>query len=102
MGASVDRFRRAGTTVEPFHPERANALVTIGPYSITRNPMYVGMTGMLVAHAAYRGGIATLLPAAGFVAVIDRLQIRPEEKALVERFGDEYVAYRDHVPRWLR
>jgi protein-S-isoprenylcysteine O-methyltransferase Ste14 len=36
-------FRRAKTTVNPLHPEKASALVTTGLYRITRNPMYVGL-----------------------------------------------------------
>ena len=63
--------------------------------------MYVGMAGLLVAHAVWRGSWAALLPVAGFVAVIDRLQVGAEEPALVESFGDEYESYRASVPRWV-
>ena len=42
-----------------------------------------------------------LLPVAGFVAVIDRTQIRAEEEALRERFGEAYAAYARRVPRWV-
>ena len=36
-----------------------------------------------------------------FVAVIDRVQIRPEEAALRELFAEEYDAYCRRVRRWL-
>ena len=94
-------FGAAHTTVHPLHPEHATALVTSGPNRITRNPMYVGMAGLLTAHAVLRGGLGTLVPLAGFVAVIDRLQIAPEEAALRAKFGDAYLTYCAEVPRWI-
>lgn len=98
---SVQRFRASATTLEPFRPEQASALVTDGPNRFTRNPMYLGMAGLLTAHGLARGGILPLLPVAAFVTVIDRLQIQPEEAALRSAFGAEYAAYCDRVPRWL-
>jgi protein-S-isoprenylcysteine O-methyltransferase Ste14 len=95
------QFIRQGTTLEPFDPSKASVLVTTGPMAITRNPMYVGLTGLLVANAVRRGSWTALLPVAGFVAVIDRLQIAGEERALLANFGADYEAYRAAVPRWL-
>ena len=100
-GASAGLFRRSATTVDPLHPDRASVLVTTGPNAITRNPMYVGMAGVLVAHAVWRGSWAALLPVAGFVAVVDRLQVAAEEPALLGRFGAEYESYRASTPRWV-
>ena len=76
-------------------------LVTSGPTAVTRNPMYVGMAGVLVAHAVLRGSWRALLPVAAFMAVMDRVQIPPEEQALAAHFGADYTAYRNQVPRWL-
>lgn len=101
IAGSIQRFRDTGTTVEPFRPEQASALVTDGPNALTRNPMYVGMAGLLTAHALARGGVLPALPVAVFVALIDRVQIQPEEAALRELFGQEYDAYCARVPRWL-
>jgi protein-S-isoprenylcysteine O-methyltransferase Ste14 len=101
MGGSVARFRRIGTTVNPLDPSRATGLVTEGPNRVTRNPMYLGMAGMLTAHGLLRGGLAAAVPVAAFVAVIDRVQIRPEEAALRERFGQEYDDYCRRVRRWV-
>jgi protein-S-isoprenylcysteine O-methyltransferase Ste14 len=99
--AGVVEFVRAKTTVNPHRPRHTSVLVTGGIYRYTRNPMYVGMAGVLTAHALARGGWATWLPVAGFVAVIDRVQVQPEEAALGARFGDEYEDYRRRVRRWL-
>jgi protein-S-isoprenylcysteine O-methyltransferase Ste14 len=101
LAAAANGFRRRGTTVDPLHPDRASVLVTTGPNSISRNPMYLGMAGLLVAHAVWRGSWAALVPVVGFVAVIDRLQIEPEESALRATFGSEYESYREAAPRWV-
>ena len=99
--ASVRQFRRQGTTVEPFDPSRASDLVTTGVNAVSRNPMYVGMAGLLVANAMRLGSWTALLPVAVFTVVIDRVQIAAEEPALLANFGPEYDAYRASVPRWL-
>ncbi|KRF37949.1 hypothetical protein ASG94_10070 [Nocardioides sp. Soil805] len=99
--SSARAFRRHGTTLEPFDPSQATVLVTTGVNAVTRNPMYVGMAGLLVAHAVRRGSRAALLPVAAFVVVIDRFQVGAEERALLANFGGAYDAYRRSVPRWL-
>jgi protein-S-isoprenylcysteine O-methyltransferase Ste14 len=100
-GAAATQFRRSGTTVDPLHPEAASVLVTSGPNALSRNPMYVGMAGLLAAHALWRRSWTALIPVAVFVALIDRLQIQAEESALAVTFGAKYEAYRAASPRWL-
>ncbi len=101
IATSVRQFRRSRTTVSPLSPDQATSLVTTGPHRLSRNPMYVGMAGVLSAHALSRGSVAAVLPVLGFVAVIDRRQIPAEEVALSTRFGPAYTAYQARVPRWL-
>jgi len=93
-------MHRHRTTVDPIDLDKVSALVTTGPYRYTRNPIYLGMTGLLTAHAIARRSVAALLPVAGLIAAIDRYQIPAEEAALGGRFGGEYAAYCDRVPRW--
>ncbi len=100
-GAAASLFRRSGTTLEPLHPEQASVLVTSGAYTISRNPMYVGLAGLLAAQAVWRGSWVAVLPLAGFVVLLDRSQIQAEEAALLEKFGPEYSAFRAASPRWL-
>ena len=101
LGGSILRFRQKGTTVDPVSPQKASVLVTEGPNRFTRNPMYVGMAGLLSAHALYRGSALLMLPAAGFVVAIDQRQIPAEEAALREQFGEQFEQYCAAVPRWL-
>ena len=99
--AAAREFAREGTTKDPMHPDRASALVTTGANAVTRNPMYVGMVGMLLANTVRRGSWKALVPVAAFALVIDRLQIAAEESAMLTTFGADYEAYRAAVPRWL-
>lgn len=100
-GWALWAFRRARTTVNPLHPERATALVTSGPYRFTRNPMYVGILLLLSAWAVYLGSASPwfFLPLAFVTLTVQ--QIMPEEKILAQTFADGYRAYQDRVPRWL-
>jgi protein-S-isoprenylcysteine O-methyltransferase Ste14 len=99
--AAARQFRRQGTTLEPFDPAQASVLVTTGANSVSRNPMYVGLAGLLVANAVRLGSWKAFLPVAAFILVIDRAQIAAEESALLAKFGADYGAYRASVPRWL-
>ena len=100
-GAAASRFRSHHTTLQPMDPTKATSLVVSGPNAVTRNPMYVGLAGMLVANAIRLRDWRALLPLAAFVAFIDRFQVAAEERALAAKFGADYDAYRASVPRWI-
>jgi protein-S-isoprenylcysteine O-methyltransferase Ste14 len=99
--AGLLAFRRARTTVNPTKPDQASSLVSGGVYRITRNPMYVGLTCVLVAWAVLLSSAWALLGPLAFVPYIGRFQIAPEERALAKLFGSEYAAYQARVRRWL-
>ena len=99
--AGLLAFRRAQTTVNPTTPEKATSLVNSGVYRITRNPMYVGLSGILVAWAVFLSSAWALIGPLTFVLYIGRFQIAPEERALAKLFGSEYSAYQAKVRRWL-
>jgi len=94
-------FGRANTTIDPTRPDAASALVTNGIYRVTRNPMYVGLTALLLSWALWLGAPAALLGPVAFALLIARYQIMPEERALLAKFGDSYTAYCRRVRRWL-
>ena len=102
LALAVRPFRHARTTVDPRRPERASALVTDGVYSLSRNPMYVGMVLALIAWGLYLGSIVALLLAPpAFVIYMDRRQIPAEEHALAAAFGEQYAQYTRRVRRWI-
>lgn len=101
MVASSQEMTRAGTTMDPHAPEGATALVTSGPFAISRNPIYLGWAGLLVAHAIWLGSRRAFLPAGAFVLAMNQCQIPLEEAALEQGFGKKYRKYADRVPRWV-
>jgi protein-S-isoprenylcysteine O-methyltransferase Ste14 len=106
FGVSVDgvaffSFRRAGTTINPVAIDNASSLVTTGIYAFTRNPMYVGLTTLLVAFAVLLSNAWLLLGPLFFVLYTTRFQIIPEERVMQAKFGSAYDAYKARVRRWL-
>ncbi|MGH2923048.1 MAG: methyltransferase family protein [Solirubrobacterales bacterium] len=96
---AMGRFRRAGTAMIPFTP--TTALVTDGPYRITRNPMYVGMASLYVAVAVAFGLIWALVLLPLVLLAVDRLVIAKEEPYLERLFGEPYLDYKRRVRPWL-
>ncbi|MDE2297312.1 MAG: isoprenylcysteine carboxylmethyltransferase family protein [Burkholderiales bacterium] len=99
--AGIVAFRRAHTTVNPMKPLASSSLVDSGIYRATRNPMYLGLAGVLVAWAVFLSSVWALLGPVAFVLYMNRFQIAPEERALSTLFGADYAAYRARVRRWL-
>jgi protein-S-isoprenylcysteine O-methyltransferase Ste14 len=94
-------FRKAKTTKNPMKPQAASSLVTAGVYKLTRNPMYLGLSLVLLGWAGYLWSAWSLLGPIAFVMYISRFQIEPEERVLATLFGSEYSAYKAKVRRWL-
>lgn len=99
--AGVLAFRRANTTVDPRVPQQTSSLVARGIYRYSRNPMYLGFLLLLAALACYLMSAAALLLLPLFVLYINRFQIAPEERFLLQKFGTEYQVYVSQVRRWL-
>lgn len=98
---SIAAFFRRRTTVNPLTPSKTNALVIDGFYRFSRNPMYLGILMILIGWGLWLGNILNLVLLGLFIWVINELQIKPEEKALREKFGAEYDAYCKRVRRWI-
>jgi protein-S-isoprenylcysteine O-methyltransferase Ste14 len=80
---------------------RNPTLVTRGPYSVCRNPLYLFSIVGAVGAGAQAGSIVVAL-AAGFVAWSILLHfIEKEEWTLLAYFGDDYIRYFARVPRFL-
>jgi protein-S-isoprenylcysteine O-methyltransferase Ste14 len=73
-------------------------LVTEGPYSIVRNPIYTGMFGMLLATGLAISHWIGLLIAIAVFAIGTAIRVHSEEKLLREMFGEEFEAYTRKVP----
>ena len=86
--AAFLQFKRANTTTNPRNPETTTKLITTGVYTWTRNPMYLGLSTLLLGWAITLGALSPFVGPLLFVPLIGRVQIRPEEYALRKRFGN--------------
>lgn len=84
---------------EPFHIP--STLVTTGPYRYSRNPIYLGVVLILLGFAIAFVSITVLICAITVFTFFWRFFVRWEEKKLEEAFGEEYLAYKTRVRRWL-
>jgi len=73
-------------------------LVTEGPYSIVRNPIYTGMFGMLLATGLAVSHWIGVAFAIVVFAIGTFIRVRSEERLLREMFGPEFEAYARKVP----
>jgi protein-S-isoprenylcysteine O-methyltransferase Ste14 len=97
---SVSLFTKVGRgTLAPWDPTRR--LVAVGPYRHVRNPMISGVVLMLAGEALFFQSRSVALWALTFLLVNHVYFVLLEEPGLEGRFGEEYRAYKAHVPRWL-
>ncbi|MCK9175865.1 MAG: isoprenylcysteine carboxylmethyltransferase family protein [Desulforhopalus sp.] len=96
---AVVLFRKSGQSENPW--KTTPCIESRGPFSITRNPMYLQMVLVCigVAFATANWWIFLLTPVGAWV--LQELAIKPEEKYLEEKFGDTFLEYKRKVRRWL-
>jgi protein-S-isoprenylcysteine O-methyltransferase Ste14 len=99
--AGVVAFRGKGTTVNPMNPRASSSVVSSGVYRVSRNPMYLGFLLALAGWAVYLSNAFAVLLVPAFVAYMTQYQIKPEERALLAKFGSGFAQYTSRVRRWL-
>ncbi len=98
-GSAILKFKEMGTTVRP--DRAAAALVIVGPYRITRNPMYLGLALVYVGIALADQSVWAIILLPVVLAIIQRQAIEPEEAFLERRFGANYIRYKENVRHWI-
>ena len=92
----------AGSATRTRKVKEAPVLVTNGPFAFMRNPLYFGnmfiYSGFIIAAGA-------LLPHLLYIVILFfsiqySLIVSLEERGLEELFGDQYLHYKQHVPRF--
>ncbi len=82
----------------------ASSICKSGPYSIVRNPLYIGNVMIYVGFAFVAGSVYVViisLITLVYFLIQYSLIISLEEEALEKKFGDEYIAYKKLVPSIL-
>jgi protein-S-isoprenylcysteine O-methyltransferase Ste14 len=96
---AIRAMHRAGTTVRP--DRGTDHLVTDGPFSFTRNPLYLAGTMLVLGIGLVFGIVWFLLLAISAAFTVQKVTIEREERHLEARFGDTYLDYARRVRRWI-
>ena len=78
-----------------------NRLVTQGPYKLSRNPLYIGLTLIFLGFAVLLGTTAGVIAAIIHFIAWHIWVVNFEEKSLERKFGNEHVEHKEETPRWL-
>ncbi len=96
---SFQIMRQSKTAINPR--KQTTTIITKGPFSFTRNPLYVSLL-------LFYGGIAILVNALWSILLLpvmliifDRGVVIREEEYLEQKFGNEYLQYKKRVRRWF-
>ena len=98
-GYAAALFAARETTKNPYG--KPAAFVISPPYTVMRNPMYVGLATILFGFAVFFGSPAMLLAPILFGLIIDRIVIPREEETMERLYGQQYRDYKRRVGRWL-
>ena len=98
--ATIRLFVTVGKgTLAPWNPTQR--LVVQGVYRHVRNPMISGVFFVLLGEAVLAASLPILIWFVVFVLLnVVHIPVA-EEPGLGKRFGDDYLAYRQNVPRWI-
>ena len=73
-------------------------LVIQAPYSFTRNPLALGLINFYIGISIVLGSISSLMIVLIFSSLILVYIKFIEEKELAQRYGDDYLAYKESTP----
>ena len=92
-------MRKADAPVRTDRP--VPRLTTEGPFRYTRNPGYLSMAMIYAGIAVLRNALWAILLLPLVLYMTQREVIGREERYLERAFGEEYLAYKAHVRRWV-
>ncbi len=92
-------LKRFHTTVKP--DKTPSTLITTGPFSISRHPMYLGMMLILIGEAIVLGSMISFLMPVLFMVLMQRLFISIEGQTLKIYFPQQFASYSKQVRRWV-
>ncbi len=92
-------FWQAKTCIEPWKP--TSTIITGGLYAYSRNPIYTGLCFVQIGLGLYLNSLWVVLSFLPAATLINYLVIHKEEHYLEQKFGDEYLDYKQRVRRWL-
>lgn len=97
--SAMRTLSKARTTIMPHRG--SDHLVTNGPFSFSRNPIYLANTLLMIGVGLLAGSAWFILLGLVAAFLTQKLAIEREERHLDIRFGKRYRDYRKKVRRWI-
>jgi protein-S-isoprenylcysteine O-methyltransferase Ste14 len=92
-------FTQYGQSMEPGRA--ISKVVNTGVFSISRNPLYLGIVNALAGIALVLNILWIVILLIPAMILCHYILIAPEERYLENKFGKEYLVYATSVRRWL-
>ena len=99
IGWGLLTFARARTAILPMRA--ASRLVDHGPYRVSRNPMYTGMSLLYLGAMLVLNWAWALVVFPFVLILLYKFVISREETYLLSVFGEDYRDYCRRVRRWI-
>jgi len=99
---AVSAFMALNKNKTPFNPAKSTKkIVCEGSFRFSRNPLYLALLLLSGVAAVVTGSVWLVLALIILFILLERFAIRPEEKYLTDKFGEEYLNYKASVRRWI-
>jgi protein-S-isoprenylcysteine O-methyltransferase Ste14 len=92
-------FKKHKLSIKPA--DETTEIITYGPFELTRNPMYLGLTLILLGIGFLVGTLPFFFPAILFFVIMNFIYIPFEEEKISKAHGEKYHEYKKKVRRWL-
>ncbi|MCF7918668.1 MAG: isoprenylcysteine carboxylmethyltransferase family protein [Candidatus Cloacimonetes bacterium] len=93
------QMKKHNTPVNPF--EESTELIIDGAFAISRNPMYLGFSAILLGVFLLLSFLSTIIIVILFPILISLFYIKSEEDKLAKCFGNKWNTYSRQTGRWL-
>lgn len=97
--AASRTFKKVETNIEPWKP--TSKIVSNGVFAYSRNPIYVAFCLAPIGMGLVVGSFWVLMSFVPAAITVYFVAIKKEETYLEQKFGDEYLAYKNNVRRWV-
>lgn len=92
-------FKQVETSIEPWQP--TTQIISSGFFAYSRNPIYSAFCLITIGIGLFLNNVWILLSFIPSAVLVYQLAIKKEEAYLAQKFGDQYLAYKKKVRRWL-
>jgi len=88
-------------SVELIPGSNSKQVVTSGPFTFSRNPIYLSFVIFLIGTSFLLGSAIAFIAPLTFIIIFNFFFIPFEERWMEKQFGKKYLDYKRNVRRWI-